>query len=89
MDQLSWGLSLVPHTANNANPSSLSYGSYLESLLTLNPNASIPQILDVISRAGWNPFSNYGEKIAAGDGFPGIQGVSGLIECPKENDYLH
>lgn len=88
LDQLSFGLSMVPHTQNNPNPTNQSYGADLESLLTSNPNASTAQILQVIGNAGWNPNPNYGNQIGGGAGFPGIGGLQTLINCLKKNGYL-
>ncbi len=88
LDQLTFGLSMVPHTQNNPNPNNQSYGADLESLLASNPNASTSQILTTIGAAGWNANPNYGNQIGGASGFPGIQGLQGLINCLKKNGYL-
>ncbi len=85
LGQLAFGLSLTPHTPNDPNPGNVSYAGFLESVLTSNPNASSAEILDAIGSAGWNPYPNYGDKIAGGSGFPGIKGIPGLIDCLKKN----
>jgi hypothetical protein len=88
LGQLSFGLSMVPHTQNNPNPNNMSYGADLESVLTSNPNASTSQILEAIGAAGWNPYPNYGNQIGGGNGFAGVQGLQGEINCLKKNGYL-
>ena len=80
--QLAFGLSLVPHTKNNPNPTNLSYGGILDSVLASNPDASTTQILNAIGDAGWNPYGDYGGKIS------GITVPRSYIDCLKKNGYI-
>jgi hypothetical protein len=81
-DQLTLALSTVPHTKNDPNPNNLSYGQFLESALSVNPNQTTEQIMNVIGQAGWNPNPNYGSNIAA------IANVGRLFDCAKANGYF-